>query len=395
MKSKTLVLCASITMLAVAVACSDKSTPVSPSPSAGGGSEAGPDGSTLKATAPAPQSPVNGQQPDQLVLSSAKSTATFSTSTPLSYEFEIKNAGGTTVCSSGVVGAGAGSSVAWQPTNCTLQFDQPYTWRIRAALNNARGPWSSAASFRAPKGGYIRAQEIMDPLTNSETVGQIRGAVTFLGQQGVRLENFDSHIAYVLPQTLIQGEFSILITGMATNTEGGKTKVMAMGEGFDDIVTNERRMTVEKRGDPEGVVAWRFISHEDQIDTEGAEREFVPFDANQTYMFKATWRNQFFNVEIKRGGPDGVTIYSKGKPYQGLYDPNPHVVYIGAPVGRSGPDGATVPGMIVRNVPVSRRNFVVFSIYRLDLPEGFGDAEGFPACVIGIAGQFIRAKVCG
>jgi hypothetical protein len=56
--------------------------------------------------------------------------------------------------------------------------------------------------------------------------------------------------------------------------------------------------------------------------------------------------------------------------------------------------GGASAGMIVRNIPVERRNFVVFSIYRLDLPEGFGDKDGFPACVIGIAGQFIRAHVC-
>ncbi len=353
MKSKTLVLCASVTVLAVALACSDNSTPVSPSPSGGGVSEAGPDGSTLKATAPAPQSPVNGQQPDQLVLITNRSTATFSTSTPLSYEFEIKNAGGTTVCSSGVVGGGSGSTVQWQPTSCTLTFNQPHTWRVRAALNNGRGPWSANANFLAPQGGYIRGNEIFDPLTTGTTVGQAFGPVTFMGSQGIRLEGWDSYVQYNLPQTLVEGEFSILVTNVATNTEGGKTKIMAMGEGTADIVTNDRRMTVEKRGDPEGIVAWRFISHEDQIDTEGAEREFVAFDPNQTYLFKATWRGQFFNVEIKRGGPDGVTVYSKGKPYRGLYDPNPHVVYIGAPLGRSGPDGSTVPGMTVRNVWVS------------------------------------------
>jgi hypothetical protein len=352
MKSKTLVLCASVTVLAVALACSDNSTPVSPSPSGGGVSEAGPDGSTLKASAPTPQSPVNNQQPDQLLLVAGKSTATFSQSTPLSYEFEIKNQGGTTVCSSGVVGGGSGSSVQWQPSNCNLTFNQPHTWRVRAALNNTRGPWSSNATFLAPTGGYIRAQEIFDPLTNGTTVGEIHGPVEFIPNVGIRLLTHDSYVQYNLPQTLLQGEFSIIVTGMATNTEGGKTKVMAMSEGTSDIVVNDRRMTVEKRGDPEGIVAWRFISHEDQVDTEGAEREFVPFDAGKPYLFTATW-NGVFNVRIQEGGSNGPTIYNKGKAYRGAYDPNPHVIYIGAPVGRSGHDGATVPGMIVRNVWVS------------------------------------------
>ena len=76
-----------------------------------------------------------------------------------------------------------------------------------------------------------------------------------------------------------------------------------MGQNYDDIVTNERRMTVEKRGEPAGVVAWRFITHGDQIDTEGAEREFVNFQASRTYFFQATWRNNFINRNPSRAAP--------------------------------------------------------------------------------------------
>ena len=56
--------------------------------------------------------------------------------------------------------------------------------------------------------------------------------------------------------------------------------------------------------------------------------------------------------------------------------------------------GGASAGMIVRNIPVSRRNFVLFSIYHLDLPEGFGEADGFPECAVGVAGQFVRMHVC-
>ncbi|MEO7273960.1 MAG: hypothetical protein ABIX28_08890, partial [Vicinamibacterales bacterium] len=161
-------------------------------------------------------------------------------------------------------------------------------------------------------------------------------------------------IRYRLPRTMVTGEFSIIITGMATNTEGDKTKVMAMSEDLADLITNDRRMTIEKRGDPEGIVAWRLISHDDQVDTEGAEREFVVFDPNQAYLWTATW-NGVFNVRVQRGGSTGPTIYNKGKAYRGAYDPDPHYAFIGAPVGRSGPSAATVPGMIVRNVWISQR----------------------------------------
>jgi hypothetical protein len=48
-------------------------------------------------------------------------------------------------------------------------------------------------------------------------------------------------------------------------------------------------------------------------------------------------------------------IYNFGKHYGGLYDPNPHLAYLGSPVGRGGVDDATVPGMVVRQVWLSKR----------------------------------------
>ena len=354
MQQKTLAAYASAALVAVTLACSNgPETPLSPSASDPGTSSAAPDGSTLKATAPVPQSPINNQQPDQLLFVAGKSTAAYTTTpTAFSYEFEIRNsAGSAAVCPATTVGGGAGSSVSYTPTGCTLEFEQPYTWRVRAVLNAARGPWSANASFRAPSGGYIRGNEVYDPLVNGRTGGEIVGPVTFIPGVGVRLESFGSHIRYRLPETLTNGEFSLIITNVATNTEGGKSKVFAMSEGLSDLITNDRRMTVEKRGDPEGIVAWRFISHEDQVDTEGAEREFVSFDPGQAYLWTATW-NGVFNLRIQRGG---TTVYSKGKPYRGAYDPSPHYAFIGAPEGRSGPDAATVPGMIVRQVWISPR----------------------------------------
>lgn len=353
MQHTKLLACASSAILAFALACSKNApAPSAPSGTEPGISDAAADGSTLKVTAPTPQSPVNNAQPESLVLISGTSTGRFVQGVSLSYEFEVKNAGGTTVCTAGPIEA-SGSSVTATPS-CSLEMDAPHTWRVRAVRQGAVGPWSAAASFRAPAGGYIRGNEVFDPLTNGKTVGEVVGPVTFIQGVGVKLEDFGSHIRYRLPQTLLNGEFSIIITGMATNTEGDKTKVMAMSEGLDDLITNDRRMTVEKRGDPPGIVAWRMITHDDQVDTEGAEREYVEFDENQSYLFTATW-NGTFTVRINRGGSSGPTIYQKGKRYDGAYDPDPHYAFIGAPSGRSGITAATVPGMIVRNVWISPR----------------------------------------
>ena len=56
---------------------------------------------------------------------------------------------------------------------------------------------------------------------------------------------------------------SALVTNIATNTEGGKTKIFSMAQGYGDLTANSRRMTVEKRGDgPTGGIAWRFLTND-------------------------------------------------------------------------------------------------------------------------------------
>ena len=68
------------------------------------------------------------------------------------------------------VPAGSGSTVSYTPT-CTLEFDQPHTWRVRAVLGRRLRPVVGGRTFRTPSGGYIRGNEIYDPLTNGRTVG--------------------------------------------------------------------------------------------------------------------------------------------------------------------------------------------------------------------------------
>src|SRR5687767_5609107 len=237
MYQKRFVLCSATALLALAVACSKTpQTPASPAASTDVVGDAAPDGSTLKVTAPTPQSPVNGAQPDSLTFVAGASSAQFpGVSVPaLSYQLEVKTAAGTTVCTA--TANSSGSTVSFNPT-CNLEFETNHTWRVRATLGSAVGPWSAAATFRSPAGGFIRRNEVFDPLTNGRTVGEIVGSVTFLPGVGVRLNDFGSHIRYRLPETLTQGEFSLIITNVATNTEGDKTKVFAMSEGLDDLVT--------------------------------------------------------------------------------------------------------------------------------------------------------------
>jgi hypothetical protein len=130
---------------------------------------------------------------------------------------------------------------------------------------------------------------------------------------------------------------------------------MAMSEGLADITTNNRRFTIERRGNPPGTIAWRVITSTDQIDTIGGERVQRNFDPSHTYLWRATFGSNRFNLQIKDGGVNGREIYSFGKSYSGVYDPDPHMVFIGGPGGRAGANSGSVPNIIVRHLWVSSR----------------------------------------
>jgi hypothetical protein len=121
------------------------------------------------------------------------------------------------------------------------------------------------------------------------------------------------------------------------------------------MTTNSRRFTVEKRGTTEpGAIAWRVITSTDQIETIGNERVQVNFQPDRTYFWRATWGSLGFNLTIDEG-VGGRSMYDYGKDYGGVYDPDPHVIFLGSPPSRSGADAQTAPGVVYRHLWVSSR----------------------------------------
>jgi len=345
--------------VALTFGCGDKTSPVSPGSAPVPPPDASADGSTLKATAPSAVSPVNGAQPaDVVVLTASKATGKFADFSP-SYQFQIRS-GSTVVYDSGVVG-GAGSgpnNVSHTPAASSMQPETTYTWRARAVHQGAVGSWSSDATFRSPVGAYIRGSEIRDPLTIGRTVGTPVGPTQFV-KDGIELLGHDSRVTYALPQTLEAGEFSVMVRGIDEGSPGDKTKVMSMQEGFDDITTNDYRFTIEKRGRQyvtPGAVTFRIIngdSGEEAFINDGF-RTGVAFSDERWYFWKATWGPGFAAVEVREDGPTGRVIYTSHETTNGhAYRPQPHVIHLGAPLGRAGAPDASIPGSIYKNVWVS------------------------------------------
>ncbi len=141
--------------LGLAVGCS-KSSPNLTSPSAvrPGAADAAADGSTLKVTAPTPESPVNNQTiatGNEVTLVVRNASASFGGPVALTYRFEIYNVSGVRVySSSAIAGGSAGTTSHLLPDSAPLEGDQRYDWRARAEFEGQTGPWSNSASFIAP-----------------------------------------------------------------------------------------------------------------------------------------------------------------------------------------------------------------------------------------------------
>lgn len=361
MHQKRFVLCSAAAVLAIAIACSKTSeSPTSPSVSESGTSNAGPDGSTLKVTAPTIVSPTNGAQPDNLTLTAGKAEGKFDKSLQLSYQFQISTDSGQVVsaCTQTITPDAGAAQITYSPS-CGLEFDAPHKWKVRARQGDFVGPWSADASFKTPSGGYINGNEVFDPLTNGKTAGEINGPVQFIAGEGAQLQAHHSFIRYRLPVNLQGGEFSMMIKGADEGSEGDKSKVFAMQEGPDegDITDDDYRFTAELRGanyGAPGSVTFRIICG-DGVSRDGSRAQ-LNFNSSRWYFWKFSWVTGRATLEVKVDSPTGGTIYSSsintgGHPYR----PDPHYLYLGVPIGRAGAIDATLPGGIYKNVWASSR----------------------------------------
>lgn len=361
MRSK-IVLTGLVGCLALGLACSKESaSPASPtSVQSAGAAPVAADGSTLKVTPPAPVSPINDTQlNDAPTLVVNGSTAKFTTTPALQYRFEVYDDTNQKVVDSGVQ-----ASTSYKVT-ANLAFKKRHTWRARAELNGDTGPWSSFASFVTSEGGYLRANEVFDPLTNNVTVGERIGPTTFMGDKGIRLDSVGSYVRYLIPQTITSGEFSMEVQGLRANAPGDKSKVFGMQQGTDDYITNPYRVDIQYRGTggfPPNSITFRALygSGDDlavryEPTTEVRLASVYNLNPDTVYYWKATWGSQF-RVVVKEGGINGREIYNvaRNSP-NGTYNPQPMYAFIGTPTGRSGAESASIPGTIYRNVWISGR----------------------------------------
>jgi hypothetical protein len=361
-------MCAGLTFVLlsfVAAACGSKDppAPTAPPPPA-------------NVSAPAIESPADGDQLDTLRPTLTVRNATADQAGTRMYEFQISDSTTfTSAATSSVVGfaatmgkngvpEGPDGRTAFTPDQ-DLQPTTVFYWRARAVQGNVTSAWSPTARFKSRLVGFNRAGELYDPLIHGETIGERIGSTSFIEGKGIQLNNGTSYVKYLLAQTISNGEFSMDVEGLRANAPGDKAKVFGMQEGQTDFITNRFRVDIQYRGTtgaPPNAIQWRVLyGSADDLDVryepDTAKRFASVFLLNPatTYHWKATWGSNF-RLVVLDGGMNGGVLYDYGLPTpRGQYVPNPHYAYLGAPVGRSGNESASIAGTIYRNVWIGSR----------------------------------------
>jgi hypothetical protein len=236
-------------VLACAGACSrGADTPLSPSSTEASESAANPDGSTLKASAPALRSPVGGGQLDTIrpTLVSGVSQGRF-VDAQFSYRFEVSTPSGTVVHSSPLVGA-RGSEVTYElPSD--LDLNTRYRWRARAEMGPNAGPWAGYAEFITDdyRGLVPRPADGNWPRSGPAIIGYIAASFPDMLRR-TSLEQRIENMAFLrdrvieagrcggldLARNLKRGKGPHSIDALAWKLPNGKVEVVDIASAYDD-----------------------------------------------------------------------------------------------------------------------------------------------------------------
>lgn len=313
---------------------------------------------TLTLGAPVPESPINTAQLDTLRPTFVVRNATSGESGLRVYDFQVSHHSdfATTVVSQTGVPEGSGT------TSFTPASDLPASarlyWRSRAHQAGSTSPWSATADFRTRAGGYNRAGELFDPLNNGQTIGERAGSTTFMGEQGLRVDNNTSWVKYTLAETLTSGEISVEVTGLHPNHPGEKSRIFSMADGTPRLFDSRFLFNVQYRGlngNPPNAISFKLLHGGDafKYEPDFAQRAagIRALNPAATYLWTATWGTTF-RLVVREGGAGGTVIYDRSMPTPGTYNPTPHTVYLGATDANV--ESGSWPGAIYRNLWVGR-----------------------------------------
>ena len=236
--------------MAVGLACSQASNPVSPSPTAGA-ADAAADGSTLKVTAPGLVSPrsirTDTLEPEYVLTAS---TARFKNgAVDLTYRIQVQRANGQAVAETAGVQPAADGRGRWKAA-AQLDLDVAYRWRARAELGTAFGPWSPWADFlsldyrglvpRPPNGAWPTTGEAVVDYV-SDSFPELLKTTALTAQRVANMEFLRDRIIETgicggldLAHNRKRGFGEHSIDALAWRRPSGRVAVMDIANAYDD-----------------------------------------------------------------------------------------------------------------------------------------------------------------
>jgi hypothetical protein len=338
-------------LLALVLACTKSSSPLTPSaPSGGGSGTSAEDGSTLKATAPVPQSPINGVKPSTgpATLVASPSTTPFASGVPLQYRFQIFN-------SANVLVDDSLESEPRYDVQVDLAVNLSYTWQARAESGGEVGPWSTMATFIAPESAFLNSQ-LSDPLTNGRTVGVQHGG-TFIPGVGWQALSLQDGIDYDLTEPCVDDcrlEFDVTNFGPREGDCCAKDlKWLSMGNAadfgsFGAFRDHPWKMHLVQRADYEtGMeIIWRNGDAGDGDDPGDHRIKLtdtgIVFRSTDVYHFTLEWSTTGYRIDV-----NGEEVMSDG--WCCPYAPPVHRISLGCY-----PRDETITGAIYRNIKLRK-----------------------------------------
>jgi hypothetical protein len=312
---------------------------------AAGGPTAASDGSTLKASAPSLQSPINGVKltTTTVVLSAGPATPQFAAGVPLQYRFQVMNSAGT------IVDQALVSTTTWT-VNATLAPNATHTWRVRSEYLGEAGPWSNLQSFVTVDPAIIN-----DPLTNGRTSGQQLGGRFVSG--GWQSNSLTDAINYDVPTCpFCTLEFDLTNVGSQEGFPFEKDlKFVTMGEAgafgdFNAFRDHPWKMHLVQRADyPTGLeIIWRNGGSNASGGDPGDHRikltdTPIRFNSSSVYHFLLDWDGRGYSIAI-----NGITVMQDG--WDHWFEPPNFRVSLGCY-----PRADSFVGAIYRNVLLKKK----------------------------------------
>lgn len=323
-------------------------------------------------TKPAPDTPADGTQLDNLRPTLTVVNGTSNQSAAKTYEFQVSDnssftasasfAGtyATTVSGTGIAEDASGKT-KFTPTQ-DLQPTTKYYWRARMVQGATNSDWSDVRTFKTKLVGYNKPGALYDPLVNSETVGSIGGSrnITWMPGQGIRMNDEFAYVVYDLPQNYSSGEMSAEVTGLAPGGAPGKARIFSMLDRLGSIASSSKySFNVQYRGAggvPDDCITWKAVlgdnSHAVEANVSRFDMVFT-LDPSKVYLWQGFWTPTTFRVVVKEGGTTGPVVYDQiADAVPGTSDWNPEKMYafIGTNNGAFVQNDGTRAGMTVRNL---------------------------------------------